>query len=167
MNTNLIRANAIRFIAFVILQGFVLKGIELQHIDLYLYPLFILMLPIGLVDGLVLLLCFVIGLAVDAFYNTLGLFASATVLMGAARQILLIFLEPRAGYDVGKAVTKANLGTVWFMKYSAILLFIHSLWVTVLEDLQFSWFWFFRWFITFVLSFLIAILYQFIFNPKE
>lgn len=167
MTSSLIRANVVRFIIFVLLQGFVLKGINLDHIDLYLYPLFILMLPVGILDGVLLFVCFLIGMAVDIFYGTLGLFASAAVFTGAARQVLLGILEPRGGYDKGIAITKKNLGTTWFVQYSAILLTLHSFWVAIFEDLQFSWFYLFRVIFIAFLSFLIAILYQFIFNPSE
>lgn len=167
MSSSLIRANTIRFIFFVIVQGFVLQGVDLQHIQVYLYPLFILMLPLGLTDGLLLFICLLLGFSVDAFYDTSGLHASAAVLVGGARNFVLAFLEPRGGYDAGKAVTKFNLGTTWFIQYSAILLFLHAAWVSLLSHLQFSWIFMLQALVTFAISLLIAVIYQFVFNPKE
>ena len=167
MNSSLIRANVVRFVLFILIQGIILRGIGLEHIDVYLYPLFILMLPLGIADGILLSICFMLGLCVGVFYGQPGLFASSAVFLGAARQLLLPFMEPRGGYDAGKSITKSNLGTTWFMQYSAVLLSLHTLWITLLEELQFSWFWIFRVIIITILSFLIAILYQYIFNPKD
>ncbi len=166
MNSDTLKANLIRFVLFVLIQGFILKGINLKYIDIFLYPLFIIMLPIGMVDGLLLLVCFMIGLSVDAFYNTFGLFASAAVFTGAVRQIVLMILEPRGGYETGKAVTRANLGTSWFFQYASIVLLFHSFWVAMLEDLAFSWIGLLRILLLTMFSVLIAMMYQFIFNPK-
>lgn len=165
--TSLIRANFIRFILLIIIQ-FILKGVGYEYIDIYIYPVFILLLPVGMFDGLVILLSFIYGLCIDAFYNTPGLFASASVALAGARPLVLAILEPRGGYEKGKAPTKYNLGTRWFLQYSGILLFFHTIWVITLEQLSlFSWLWLLSLCMIFGLSMLIVMLYQFIFNPKE
>ncbi len=167
MNSSLIRSNIIRFIVFVLIQGVVLKGVNIPNIDILLYPLFVLMLPLGMADGLLLLACFAIGMSVDAFYGTMGLHASGALFMGGIRKFVLAFLEPRGGYDAGKALTKANFGVAWFIKYAGILLFLHTFWVSLLEYLQFSWLLGVRIIVVFAISLLLAVVYQFIFNPKE
>ncbi|BDS14809.1 rod shape-determining protein MreD [Aureispira anguillae] len=165
--TSLIRANFIRFVLLIIIQ-FILKGIGYVHIDIYVYPVFILLLPVGLMDGAVMLLAFIYGLCIDAFYNTPGLFASTSVAVAAARPLVLAMLEPRGGYETGKAPTKYNLGTRWFLQYSGILMLWHTIWVVTLEQLSlFSWLWFLTLLMVFALSMLIVTLYQYIFNPKE
>ena len=163
--TSLIRANFIRFILLIIIQ-FVLKGVD--SVDIYIYPVFILLLPVGMIDGVVLLLAFVYGLSIDMFYNTPGLFASAAVAVAAARPLVLAILEPRGGYEQGKAPTKYNLGTRWFLQYSGILMLWHTIWVVALEQGSlFSWLRMFIWLMIYALSMLIITLYQFLFNPKE
>lgn len=163
--TSLIRANFIRFVLLIVIQ-FVLKGVD--SVDIYIYPLFILLLPVGMIDAVVLLMAFIYGLCIDAFYDTPGLFASAAVAVAAARPLVLAILEPRGGYEQGKAPTKYNLGTRWFVQYSSILMLWHTIWVVALEQLSlFSWFSVLIWLMTFALSMLIIILYQFLFNPKE
>lgn len=165
--TSLIRANFIRFVLLIIIQ-FVLKGIGYVHIDIYIYPVFILLLPIGMIDGAAMFLAFIYGLCIDAFYDTSGLFASAAVATAALRPLVLAVLEPRGGYETGKAPTKYNLGTRWFMQYSAVLMLWHTIWVVSLEQLTlFSGLWFLSLVVVFVLSMLMVILYQYIFNPKE
>jgi len=160
-------ANLVRFILLVIVQ-FLLKEVDYANIDIYIYPVFILLLPVGIVHGLLIVICFFFGLLIDAFYNTMGLFASAAVFVAAARPIVLALLEPRGGYENNKALTKYHLGNRWFLQYSGLLIFLHTLWVVTLEELQlFSWMWLLRIVVIFTLSMLIALLYQFIFNPKE
>ena len=163
--TSLLRANFIRFVLLIIIQ-FILKGVD--SIDIYIYPVFILLLPVGMIDGVVLLLAFFYGLSIDMFYDTPGLFASAGVAVAAARPLVLAILEPRGGYEQGKAPTKYNLGTRWFIQYSSILMLWHTIWVVILEQGSlFSWFRVLIWIMIFALSMLLIILYQFLFNPKE
>ncbi len=164
---SVIRANLVRFILLVIVQ-FLLKEVDYANIDIYIYPVFILLLPQGIVHGLLIVICFLFGLLIDAFYNTMGLYASAAVFVAALRPVILALLEPRGGYENNKALTKYHLGNRWFLQYSALLLFLHTLWVVSLEELQlFSWMWVLRISIIFILSMLLSLLYQFIFNPKE
>ena len=139
-----------------------------MHINIYIYPVFILLLPVGMIDSLVMLLSFFYGLTIDMFFNTTGLFASAAVLVAAARPLVLEFLTPRGGYETGKSPTKYSLGNRWFVQYSAYLMLIHTIWVTSLEDLNlFALDWWFELIMTFLLSLLVVILYQHLFNPKE
>lgn len=167
MTSTILRANALRFFLLLVLQ-FILKGVDYATIDIYVYPLFVLLLPVGMVHGAAMGLAFVYGLLVDAIYNTPGLFASAAVAVAALRPLVLALLEPRGGYEPGKAASKHNLGIRWFVQYSGALYLLHTIWVVTLEQLQlFSWLWLLSVVMIFILSMLITILYQYIFNPKE
>lgn len=167
MTSATLRANALRFFFLLGLQ-FILKGVGYANIDLYIYPLFILLLPVELLPAAAIGIAFVYGWCVDAFYNTSGLFASAAVMVAGARPIVLNLLTPRGGYELGKAPTKHHLGVAWFARYSASLLLIHTLWVVTLERLEIiSLMWLFSVVLIFTLSMVIVWLYQFIFNPKE
>jgi hypothetical protein len=126
------------------------------------------MLPFGMIDGLLILMSFLYGLTVDMIYNTTGLFASAAVFIAAIRPFILNFIEPRGGYENGSTLSKHQLGFTWFVQYSVLMIFFHTLWVVTLEELNiFSLLWIFRLIIIFVLSLLVSLLYQFIFNPKD
>lgn len=167
MTSTTLRANALRFIFLLGLQ-FVLKGVGYANIDLYIYPLFILLLPTEMMHAAVIGLAFVHGMCVDAFYNTSGLFASASVAMAFVRPFVLAALTPRGGYELGKAPAKHYLGVGWFVRYSGALMLVHTLWVVTLEQLQiFSLLWLFSVILVFLLSMVVVMLYQFIFNPKE
>jgi len=165
--TSLIRANFIRFLLVIGVQ-IVLKEVDYKHIDIYIYPMFILMLPLGIVNGFLIFLGFITGFCIDVFYNTMGLHASASVFIAWVRPWWLRKREPRGGYEKGKSLTKHNLGIEWFLKYSMFLIALHTIWVVLLEELTFfSWLWVFRAVIIFILSMLVIILPQYIFNPKE
>lgn len=165
--TSVIRANFIRFVLLIAIQ-FILKEIDYVNIDIYIYPVFVLLLPLGVVDAALIFISFMYGLCIDSFYNTAGLYASAAVFLATIRPVVLSVLEPRGGYDVGKAPSKENFGFRWFAQYSGVMIFLHTLWVITLEELSlFSWIWLLRLIVIFVLSMLLTILYQYIFNPKE
>ena len=167
MTSATLRANALRFFFLLGLQ-FILKGVDYANIDLYIYPLFVLLLPVELLPAAAIGLAFVYGWLVDAFYNTSGLFASAAVLVAGARPLALALLTPRGGYELGKPPTKHHLGINWFLRYSGILMLLHTLWVVTLEQLQiFSLLWLLSVVLVFLLSMVVVILYQFLFNPKE
>lgn len=165
--SNVYTANVFRFIFLILVQGLVLKGIELEHINIFLYPLFIMLLPLELAHGLVVLAAFCMGLSIDMFYDSFGLHAASLVIVAFARPLLCALIEPRGGYEVGQSLTKHSLGFRWFIRYSAIISFSHILIVSSLEDLSIGWLWLARILIGFVLSLFLVILYQFIFNPKQ
>ena len=108
MNSSL-NANILRFVLLIIFQ-FLLKEVDYAYIDIYIYPVFILLLPFGMIDGLLILLSFLYGLTVDMIYNTTGLFASAAVFIAAIRPFILNFIEPRGGYENGSTLSKHQLG---------------------------------------------------------
>ena len=162
---NVYSANIFRFFFLLLIQGLVLKGIELEHINIYLYPLFIMLLPLELPHGLVVLAGFLMGLSIDLFYNSFGLHAAALVAIAFARPLLCALIEPRGGYEVGQSLTKRSLGLRWFIRYSAIISFSHILLVSSLEDLSISWLWVARIRVGFLVSMFLIVLYQFIFNP--
>lgn len=167
MTSATLRANALRFFFLLGLQ-FVLKGVGYANIDLYIYPLFILLLPIELLPAAAIGIAFVYGWCIDVFYNTSGLFASTSVMVAGARPLVLTILMPRGGYELGKPPTKYHLGLRWFFRYSAILLAVNTLWVVTLEKLQiFTLLWLFSVLLIFSLSMILVVLYQFLFNPKE
>lgn len=167
MTSSILRANALRFVLLLVVQ-FLLKGVDYAAIDIYIYPLFVLLLPVGMVHGAAMAIAFFYGLLVDAIYNTPGQFASAAVAVAALRPLILAVLEPRGGYEPGKSPSKHNLGIRWFLQYSGALFLLHTIWVVTLEQLQvFSWLWLLSVGMIFTLSMLISILYQYIFNPKE
>ena len=125
-------ATAVRFVVFAALQVLVLSRIGFgeswaTYTQPLLYPLVILLLPVGLPTVFVLLISFALGLAVDVPLGTYGVHASALVLTGFARGLVLAILEPREGYAVNQSPTRQEFGFRWFMTYAAILTAVHAL----------------------------------------
>ena len=164
--SNVYTSNALRFLTLLLVQGLILQNIALGKVNMYIYPLFILLLPIEMPHALIVLLGFLYGLSIDMFYDTDGLHAAATTLIAFARPLVCAIIEPRGGYEIGQTLTKHSLGIRWFINYSAILVFTHLFIVVTLEELAFSLMWILRLTTGFTLSMALIILYQFIFNPK-
>lgn len=132
----------LRFLFLVLLQVVVMNNISLGSglIVPFIYPLFILMLPLRTPGWLVLILSLILGLSIDSFDNTMGLHASACVALGYFRGIILKFISPREGYDFTQKPTIQSMGSNWFMSYALPLVLIHNFWIFNLENFQFDFF---------------------------
>ncbi|MBI3519497.1 MAG: rod shape-determining protein MreD [Bacteroidetes bacterium] len=138
MINNLIR-NSVRFIVLVLLQVLIVQNIRLgSYIILFPYVLFILLLPFETPKLVVLFASFFIGLTIDMFYDTAGIHAAACTMIGFARYYILKLLSPREGYDPGLIPNVESMGPVWFITYSAIIIFIHHLFFFYLEIFRFD-----------------------------
>jgi len=128
-----------RFILLFILQVFILNEINLGvYLNIYLYVLFILLLPFETPGWLLLPVCFLIGLLIDMSLNTAGLHTSAATFAGFVRPAVLRILKPREGYELGASPGLFNMGFSWFSSYSLIMVFMHHFWYFFLEAFRFS-----------------------------
>ncbi|MCH2043570.1 MAG: rod shape-determining protein MreD [Saprospiraceae bacterium] len=162
-------ANIARFWLILFLQLFILKGMgeDIGQIDVYIYPIFIMLLPLQLPLASILILAFIYGLFIDMFYDNDGLHAACLVLVAFIRPLVCALLEPRRGYEIQQTLTRYSMGLRWFVQYSAIMIGIHTFALVTLEELSFSITWLLRLVLTFSLSLLFIILYQFIFPQKQ
>ncbi|MCA1746044.1 MAG: rod shape-determining protein MreD [Bacteroidales bacterium] len=121
------------FIAIILVQVLVLNNLNLGgYINPWLYVLFILILPVETPNWLLLVFGFVTGLIMDAFLNTIGMHASATVLLAFLRPLFLRFLAPREGYETGSLPVPSHFGFGWFFKYALVFV---TLWKSILSSL--------------------------------
>ncbi len=131
--------NSIRFVLLVLLQVLIVQNIHLgAYVILFPYILFILLLPFETPKLLVMLIAFFTGLVIDMFYDTAGIHAAVCTLIGYSRHYILKVLAPREGYDAGQSPTIQSMGAVWFITYSATIIFIHHLFFFYLEIFRFS-----------------------------
>jgi rod shape-determining protein MreD len=138
MITDVIK-NTLRFAILVLLQGLVINHIPLgPSLILFPYIMFILMLPFETPNMVLLGSSFVLGLAVDSFYDTQGMHAAACVLMGFSRVYILKLISPREGYDVSMKPTVQHMGLTWFISYAIILTLIHHLAFFYIEAFSFG-----------------------------
>ncbi len=171
---SVITANVVRFIVLVLLQGLILQNIgegikDFAYIHIIIYPLFILLLPLKTPRMLLIFLGFLIGIAVDSFYLTPGLHASASVFIAYARSFVLRITEPRAGYNVNYSPTAFRSGKGWFYRYAGILMAAHLFFYFSVEAFTFVY-WteiIAKTVVSFLISMLFIVFYQVIFNPKE
>ncbi len=131
MNSSIIR-HIIRFIVLILVQVFILKNISfpdsfLRHLVLFIYPIYIFLLPTNIPRPLLLLVAFFLGLSVDLFYDSVGIHAATSVFIAFIRMYVLRILEPIQGYKTDGSLSAHNYGMVWFSSYAAILLFVHLL----------------------------------------
>ena len=172
--SNVVFSNILRFIGLVLVQVFIFKkivigGSSFNYVSLIIYPLFLMLLPLRTPHSLLVLLGFVIGIIVDAFYDSYGVHASASVFIGFIRPYVLRILEPKGGYTQNTSPTKRRLGTSWFFIYAAIILFLHLFFYFSMEAFTFYYIVdiILKTVSSFIISIVIIMLYQFIFDPLE
>ena len=136
---NLFARNAGRFIILVLFQVLVLNNIQFSgFVNPFMYVLFILLLPFETPRWVLLVSGFLLGLSIDIFSNTLGLHASATLVMAFLRPYVLRVISPRDGYETGTYPRVFYYGISWFLNYAIILVFAHHLFLFYLEVFRFS-----------------------------
>jgi hypothetical protein len=102
----------------------------------FLYVGAVLVLPPDIDRSLFLLIAFVTGIVLDVFMNTLGLHASATVLVAYLRAFLLSRQERRSGEEM-PVLTLRKMGLVPFVTLFFPLVFIHSASLFLIETNSF------------------------------
>jgi rod shape-determining protein MreD len=131
--------NLIRFVVLVLVQVFLLKNITLYNISVpYPYIMFVLLLPLETPNLLLFLLSFLLGLTIDAFYDTPGLHAAACTLLAFVRVLFISITVQRDGFDNEADPTLGNMGFRWFFTYALILTLFHHFFLFNLEVFRLS-----------------------------
>src|ERR1700749_3576567 len=131
--------NIIRFFVLVFMQVFLLKNITLYNLSTpYLYILFILLLPFETPNLLLFALAFILGLTIDAFYDTPGLHTAACVLLAFVRILFISITVQKDGFDNEPEPTLSMMGFRWFLTYALTLTFIYHFFLFNLEVFRFS-----------------------------
>jgi rod shape-determining protein MreD len=131
--------NLIRFVLLVFLQVFLLKNISLYNLSTpYLYILFILLLPFEIPNLLLFVLAFILGLSIDAFYDTPGLHAASCVLLAFVRVLFISITVQKDGFDNEPEPTLSIMGFRWFFTYALVLTLFHHFFLFNLEVFRFS-----------------------------
>ncbi len=168
---NDIIGNIGRFVFLILFQGIILNDVNLMDgmAIPYLYVVIILMLPIETPRWLELIIGLVCGLSVDMFTNTLGIHASACVLLAYARPLMLRAIAPRDGYEFGQRATIQDMGLSWYLKYAGVLILLHHSWLFFIEVYSFKGFFntMSRVFLSSVFTLVLAILSQYLITSKK
>lgn len=117
---NLIPINIFRFLLLLFLQVIFFSNIHFHPlVDIYIYPLFILLLPFSTPNWLLLLLSGAIGLSVDFYLGSLGMHAAASILVGYLRPRIIAVITPKgADFEVSPNIYLQGFG--WFVMYVGI-----------------------------------------------
>jgi rod shape-determining protein MreD len=131
--------NAIRFLLLVFMQVFLLKNVTFYNLSTpYFYILFILLLPFETPNALLFVLSFVIGLTVDAFYDTPGLHTAACVVLALVRILFINITVQKEGFDNEPEPTLSIMGFRWFFTYATVLTLAHHFFLLNLEVFRLS-----------------------------
>jgi len=133
--------NIVSFVILVLAQVLVLNNIQfLGFINPYIYILFLISLPVRLPRWATLLLGFAIGLLIDAFSNTFGMHAFASVLIAYTRSFIIQLFT---SIDEGNNPTPSfhSFGVGAYIKYVFVMVFLHHSALFFLEAFSFSHFW--------------------------
>jgi rod shape-determining protein MreD len=126
-------------ILLILLQVLVLNNIQFSgYINPYVYIMIILLLPSITPAWLVLIVSFVTGLIIDLFSGSPGMHASATLLAGFSRPLVLRLISPRDGYESGSDLSMVAYGLRWFFIYASIIVLIHHTTLFFLEVFRFT-----------------------------
>lgn len=154
----------------VAIQVLVLNQVQIGWgTQVMIYPLFLLMLPIEMGVFPLMFIAFVTGLIIDSSIDTYGLHTSAALLFAYLRPGIFKLLAPRDGYDALAEPNMFGLGMNWFLKAYGILLSIHLFWYFILELFKLNELLYIlqKTILSFVASFLVSILYQYLFLRKS
>lgn len=124
--------SGLRFVGLAVLQVLVFNQVAWgwggrTYLAIFVYPLFLALLPLRTPRPFVILLSFCLGLTVDFFSETLGLHAGALTFAAYCRPLILHTVRPRDGYNIKASPTVADLGAGWMLPYLALLLLAHLL----------------------------------------
>ncbi len=158
----------ISFIVIVLIQVLFLNNLQFSgYINPYFYILFILILPVNIPKYLLLILGFILGITIDIFSNTPGIHASATVLISFIRPFLFN-TSNLDDQEKSMLPTVSNLGLLWFLRYAAVLILVHHLFLFYIEAFSFNGFLntLLRSFFSSIFTFIFVIISQFLIFRK-
>ena len=158
-------------ILIYLFQVLILKRIDINpsgssYFHFIVYPIVILMLPVKTPKSLTIIIGFIFGLAVDMFYDSPGVHASALTFIAFIRPFILKFLEPVDGYSINAIPSVKEFKLVRFFIYGGILLFIHLFFYFSVEAFSFVYIFeiLIRSIASFIISIILLLLIQIIIN---
>ena len=156
----------ISFFIYLFYQVLILKNIVLFNTAFcYLYVAYLLFLPVESNPMFLMLAGLIMGVAIDVFYDSLGLHASACVLVMYVRNYWLSLITPQGGYDANSTPSIAIHGMQWFSFYTIPMVFLHHAVLFFVEAGGFEMFWFTLWKVitSTIFTTLITVIVQYLF----
>lgn len=136
----------ISFFIYLLYQVLILKNIVLFNTAFcFLYVAYLFFLPVEANPLFLMIAGFLMGFAIDIFYDSLGLHAFSCVLVMYVRNYWLTLITPQGGYDSSATPSIAINGMQWFLVYTLPLVFLHHSVLFFVEAGGFGMFWFTLW----------------------
>ncbi len=136
MSSRIIVMNVLRWLVLLFVQIFLLRNIGFYNLSTpFIYILFILVLPFNVPNLLLYIFAFATGLTIDAFYDTLGVHATACVALAFVRILFISVSLNREAIDEPEP-SLGNMGFRWFTFYSIVCIITHHLLVFFLETFK-------------------------------
>ncbi len=136
MTTNNYLKLTLQFFLLIFAQVLILNQMSVfSYAVPMLYVYFIIKLPVNMNRSLVLVLGFLLGFIIDAFTNSYGINASATVLVAFLRPYIQKLFFSVDDYD-GVTPSVSSLGAENFYKYAVSMVFVHHTAIFVIEYLS-------------------------------
>jgi len=130
---------SVYFVFIILLQGLVFNQIQFSGLVYpMVYSIAIIMLPVETSLVLSISIALLLGIGVDMFSDTFGLHTSSSLLIAYIRPTLLKLLRPRDGYDNVLLLSIHDMGKMWFLTFTGLLVTIHHLWFFIFELLRFD-----------------------------
>jgi rod shape-determining protein MreD len=174
MSNSVILRNLFRAVFLMAFQVLVLAQIHLggdtfNYITIFIYPLFLMFLPIRTPTWVLLFLGFAYGFCIDVFLGTMGMHTATCVVSAFVRSGLIRSFEPQGGYKESATLTRRSMGVFWFFRYAASFLFIHIfVFFSVEEFTPFYWKKIVFYTIpSYAISLVFSLIYSFLFDPAE
>lgn len=143
MNRRNIIYNILIFAIYLLLQVMLFDNMVLfGSVFCFMYIGFILLLPLEFSAVGLVVVGFVSGLAIDVFYNSLGVNTAASLFIAYLRPYWLSAITPRGGYDEVQIPGLKMLGFSWFITYALPLIFLHHISLFLIEAGDLINFWF-------------------------
>jgi rod shape-determining protein MreD len=135
--------NIIRFAVILAVQIFLINNVALARVSHFggitffapfFFLLFIISLPAGLNKSLTLIICFITGYIMDMFSNTGGLYASASLIVGLLRPVLIGRFFQNTTKDLNRTTPSIyKLGLRDFLTYTLIICLVFCAYWHILE----------------------------------
>lgn len=165
MNRNYI-IQIVSFFIYLLYQVLILKNIVLFNTAFcFLYVAYLFFLPVESNPVFLMFAGFLMGFAIDIFYDSLGLHAFSCVLVMYVRNYWLTLITPQGGYDSSATPSITIHGMQWFMVYTVPLVFLHHSVLFFVEAGGFGMFWFTLWKIitSTIFTSMVTVIVQFLF----
>jgi len=168
ISTNIIRAIILFLAQIIIFKQITFSLGGLAFIHFLIYPMVILLMPIKTPRPVLLITAFVFGMALDMFYDSIGIHAAALVFTAYIRNLVIAFIEPIEGYNMVDVPTIKVMGIGWFVTYTSILLLFHIFVYFSIEAFSFVYIFeiFLNSIFSFIVSFVVIIILQFLIRTK-